>query len=63
MFLVFLVHFQQANPLFYLKLISCNLVSKSVFGTKSACANLALKFSVVSYRNLPIMISNFHFSI
>ena len=31
--------------------MSCNLISKSVFVTKSACANFALKFPVVSLLN------------
>ena len=47
MFLVFLFHFQQTNAfaLFevILLLISCNLVSKSVFVTLSTYANLAVK--------------------
>ena len=37
-------------------LISFNLVSKSVFVTKSACGNLALKFSVVSLSNSGVVI-------
>ena len=45
MFLNYLVHFQQANALFevILLIISCNLVSKYVFVTKSTCANLGVK--------------------
>ena len=61
MFLVFSVHFQPANAFFVLfevilSLIFCNLVSKSVFVTKSACPNLALKFSVVSLLNSGVVI-------
>ena len=49
MFLVFLVYFVLFEVIFLLRL--CSLASKSVFVIKFACANLALKFSVVSILN------------
>ena len=58
MFVVFLIHFQQAYvfvfDLFEVMrlLMSCNLVSKSVFVTKSAFASLALKFLLLTYQIL-----------
>ena len=59
MFVTFLVRFQQVNAvlfevIFLLKLVS--LESKSVFVTKFACANLALKFSVVTLLNPEVAI-------
>ena len=55
MFLVFFSSFSTSKSFILfeviLLLMSCNLISKSVFVTKSAYANLALKFSVVSLLN------------
>ena len=56
MFLVFFFSLFSTNKCFVLfevilLLMSCNLISKSVFITKFACANLALKFSVASLLN------------
>ena len=64
MFLAFLVHFQQENILFkYFVLFPVifqwrldSLVSKSVFVTKFACANLALKTSAAKVLNSGVVI-------
>ena len=59
MFVIFLVHSEQVNVflfelIFLLRLIS--LVSKSVFVTKFACANLAAKRFAVKLLNFEVVI-------
>ena len=54
--LIVLIHFQQVHVLFRFLLRFVSLLSKSVFVTKFACANLAAKFSAVSLLNYGVVI-------
>ena len=58
MFVVFLIHFQQAHVFFYLSsflLRLINLVLKSVFVTKFACVGLNSAFLLSSFNSAPFI--------
>ena len=60
MLLVLLIHFQQVNVFFLFELIFLlrlmSLVSKSLFITKFACANLAANFFTVKLVHSEVVI-------